>query len=121
PTLAVADDTHIDRRESCRPQLRRAQRLSLAIADALEEVLPQRFGVVLFQATGDKLAFHVLQPFGHSRTALHALRQDLQAELLARLIISNGSTDSVAEANSRQPAADDFLDRVIVDHRGGDN
>src|SRR5947209_5311073 len=38
---AVALHTHCDGREGGRPQLRRAQRLAVAVADALQEVGPQ--------------------------------------------------------------------------------
>src|SRR6516164_5736108 len=70
PALAVAKDTHVDRSESRCAQLRRTESFPVLVTRALEEVLPQRFGVVAFETACEEIAFHVFQPLGHARTAL---------------------------------------------------
>src|SRR6266851_6098729 len=55
----ITENAHIDGRERSRAQLGGAESFSLAIADALQEIFPQRLGVVARQAARDEFPFHI--------------------------------------------------------------
>src|SRR5207237_8973183 len=111
--LAIALHAHIDRGERRGPKLRRAPRVAVVCANALEEVAPQGGGVVALKRGRDELAGAWRRGVRPLRTVADILRQNLHAEVAPLLALRPGT---VAEFDRREPAADYLVKRVIVDH-----
>src|SRR5262245_15163771 len=116
---AIALYAHGDRREGGGAKFRRAQRLAVAATDALQEVLPQglRAGALVDAAAVER----------HALLLLPALRRTVGSALRTHFVAVVGGVLTIAlhlaarELDRRQPAADAVLDRIIVDHRAGDD
>src|SRR5262249_18481561 len=102
-TLAVTLHAHVHRGKRGSAQFRRAPGVAVAGADAVEEVAPQRGGVVALQSAGDELAGAGRRCVRPLRAVADVLRQDLHAEFVARLAHRPWP---VAELDRRQAAAD---------------
>src|SRR5262249_16705793 len=115
---AVALHTHGDGGEGGGAQFGRAEGLAVAGAATFEEVLPQGLGgVALADAAADEARLAIGRLPGR-RPVANVLRDLLELPIGDIAVAFAVGAGGVADA--RQPGANHVLDRVIIDHGGGD-